>query len=145
MSNTPHSRFQHAVHEADEVLRDVAEALGQPDRQVAYHALKGTLAALRDRLPPDDACDLAAQLPLLVRGLYFEGYRPHGKPVKMDREAFLERVRQELAVVRPVQPERAATAALSVLARRVSAGEWAQVRHLLPADLRSLVPEPASA
>ena len=145
MASTPHSGFEHAVHEADLLLRDVSVELSHPDLGVAYHALRGTLSALRDRLPPDEACDLAAQLPLLVRGLFFEGYRPSGKPQKLDREAFLGRVKNELDAAKPVNVERAARAVLAVLSRRISAGEWDQVRHALPRDLRPLLPEPVTS
>lgn len=145
MAPTPHARFEHAVHDADRLLREISDELGHPDVGVAYHALRGTLAALRDRLVPDEACDLAAQLPLLVRGLFFEGYRPSGKPEKLGRDAFLARVARELDAARPVHVERATQAVLAVVGRRVSAGEWDQVYHALPRELRTLFPEPAAS
>ena len=145
MASSPHAGFEHAVHEADGLLRAISDELGHPDLGIAYHALRGTLGALRDRLPPNEACDLAAQLPLLVRGLFFEGYRPSGKPEKLDREAFLRRVKRELDAAKPVNVEKAARATLAVLARRISAGEWEQERHALPRDLRLLFPEPVTS
>lgn len=143
MPSTPHSGFERSVHEADRLLRKISDELGHPDVGIAYHALRGTLFALRDRLQPDEACDLAAQLPLIIRGIYFDGYRPSGRPMKLDRSAFLQRVQKELDVVRPVNVEKATRAVLSVLSTRISAGEWDQVRNALPADLRPLLPEPA--
>lgn len=142
MTNAPHAGFERAVHEADRLLRMISDELGHPDRGIAYHALRGTLKAVRDRLPPDEACDFAAQLPLLVRGLYFDGYHPHGKPETLDRDAFLGRVQRELDAARPVNTEKATRAALAILAQRVSAGEWEQVRQAMPKDVRSLFPEP---
>ena len=142
MASTPHAGFEHAVQEADRLLKNISDELGHPDVKVAYHALRGTLFALRDRLPPDEALDLAAQLPLLVRGIFFEGYRLSGKPEKFDRIAFLERVKHEINMVRPTNTEDAARAVLAVLSQRISAGEWDRVRHALPSDLRSLLPEP---
>jgi uncharacterized protein (DUF2267 family) len=52
------------------------------DRHHAYVALRAVLHALRDRLPPEVAVHLGAQLPILVRGIYYEGWHMAGKPVK---------------------------------------------------------------
>lgn len=49
--------------------------MGPPDRQMAYHALRGVLFTLRDRLTVEEAAHFASQLPLLIRGIFYEGYR----------------------------------------------------------------------
>ena len=61
-------------------LDDIMKVLG-PDRQVAWHVLGSVLRAIRDRLPPDLAAHLGAQLPLLIRGAYYDRYRPSATPV----------------------------------------------------------------
>ncbi len=138
MSSTPNATFEHAVQDTNRLLNEISSELGHPDIKVAYHALRGTLFALRDRLPPDEALDLSAQLPLLVRGIFFEGYRLAGKPEKMDRDAFLERVALEINMVRPANTLDATRAVLAVLASRISEGEWNQVRRAMPEDIRPL-------
>jgi uncharacterized protein (DUF2267 family) len=50
------------------------------------------LHALRDRLTVNEAAQFGAQLPMLVRGIYYEGWDPTRLPVKMNREEFLQRV-----------------------------------------------------
>lgn len=137
--------FDRTLNETNVWLAEIADELGRPDRQVAYHALRGVLHALRDRLPVGEAFDLAAQLPMLVRGFYFEGYRPGGKPGKLDRDAFLCRVRDALQPAGGANAQAAALAVFVVLGRHVSAGEIAQVRAALPRDLRALWPEPERA
>jgi Uncharacterized conserved protein (DUF2267) len=43
-------------------------------------ALRSVLHVLRNRLTPEQAVHLGAQLPLLVRGIFYEGWRIAGKP-----------------------------------------------------------------
>ena len=51
------------------------EQLGTGDRKLAYNVLKATLHALRDRIGPENAIHLGAQLPILVRGIYYDGWQ----------------------------------------------------------------------
>lgn len=63
-------------------LRDVMAELGSKDRHEAYLALRGVLHALRDRLQVEEAVQLGAQLPVLIRGFYYDGWRPSATPKK---------------------------------------------------------------
>ena len=138
MPTTGQVGFDRTIQETNTWLNDISEAMGDPRRTVAYHALRGTLFALRDRLPPAEVFDLAAQFPMLIRGLFFEGYRPKGKPEKMHRDAFLERVQDELQSAGGANVENAVRAVFQVLEQHVGAGEIEDVRQALPADLRDL-------
>lgn len=138
--------FDKAVQKAYEWLDEIDAELGWSDRERAYAALRGTLRAVRDRLPVDEAADLAAQLPQLVRGIYYEGWDPSATPVKVrHREDFLRPVAEALAGRTGAEPEPAARAVLTVLARHLSAGEIADVVGSLPAELRELFPPAAIA
>ena len=103
-------------------------------------ALRAALHALRDRLQVGEAAQLGAQLPLLVRGLYFEGWRPAAEPWKERHAAgFLERIENELGGYADLRdPESVARAVFRVLRRHVSSGEIEQVVATLPADIRKL-------
>lgn len=144
MPSTGQISFDRMTQEMNAWLNDISDAMGDPRTSVAYHALRGTLFALRDRLPPAEVFDLAAELPMLIRGLYFEGYRPHDKPDKFHRDEFLERVRAELDQTGGANPETAARAVLQVLEQHVASGEIQDVRQALPADLRSFWPAASS-
>lgn len=134
-----------SAHEMNVWLRDISEEMEHPDRQVAYHALRGALFALRDRLSVEEAVQLSAQFPTLVRGVYFEGYRPANKPLTYrDREEFLERVGEELQQGGSASPEAATRAVFAVLNRRISPGEVEDVRQMLPKHIRGLWPEEAA-
>ncbi|HMN28831.1 MAG TPA: DUF2267 domain-containing protein, partial [Caldilineaceae bacterium] len=95
MSTARFHNFDHSLQEAHAWLNDIAEQMGNPNRQLAYHALRGVLFALRDRLTVEEVFDLSAQLPLLIRGLFFEGYQVNGKPQKYHADEFLARVEHE--------------------------------------------------
>lgn len=133
-----------AIHETNTWLGEISKEMNHPDRQMAYHALRGVLFTLRDRLPVEEAMHLAAQLPVLIRGFYFEGYRVAGKPVKHDREAFLHHVSQELQQAGGASAEDATHAVLSVLARNIDEGEVRHLREMLPKDLLTLWPQEAT-
>lgn len=110
-----------------------------PDRQLAWHALAAVLRALRDRLPFDLAIHLGTQLPIIVRGIYYEQWSHPAQPDKSrSREEFLARVAEGLASVRPVNPERATRIVLQVLDRHIDPGQTRKVREALPEDIRSL-------
>lgn len=135
------SGLRRTVHATSEWLKRIAEEMGHGDKQVAYHGLRGVLFALRDRLPVEEAVDLSAQLPTLIRGVFFEGYRPSSTPeTYRNREEFLSRVNEELQMVNRTDPETATRAVLSVLSKKVSEGEIEDVQHLLPSSIRGLWP-----
>jgi uncharacterized protein (DUF2267 family) len=131
--------FDETVHKTNAWLRRLMAIEGWADRHVAYLALRATLHALRDRLTIEEVAQLSAQLPMLVRGIYYEGWDPTGKPVReRSREAFLDRIERELGPGLPVEPETAARAVFRLLSERVAEGEIEDVRHILPADIREL-------
>ena len=133
--------FDHTVQETNTWLKEIAEYLEAPNRQVAYHALRGVLFALRDRLTVEETFNLAAQLPLLIRGLFFEGYKPAGRPQKYHAAEFLARVEREVQTVGGATPERATRAVLLVMYQHIAEGELLDIFDELPKDLRRLWPD----
>ena len=85
MSVTTIPHIEASVHTANVWLKELAQELGWEDRERVYHALRSVLHALRNRLTVDEAADLGAQLPLLIRGLYYEGWDPSSTAVKERR------------------------------------------------------------
>ncbi|MBM0169176.1 DUF2267 domain-containing protein [Altererythrobacter sp. C41] len=118
-------------------LDQIMERLG-PDRQVAWKALSTVLHKLRDRLPVEEAAHLGAQLPLLVRGVYYDQYQPARQPIRCNREEFVAEVTEWLADTRPVDPEEAIRAVFDVLSRNIDTGQVEKVKAILPETIRDL-------
>lgn len=122
-------------------LNEIMEDHGD-DRQVAWHILGAVLHALRDRLPADLAAHLGAELPLLIRGLYYDQYEPAKQPdVTRSLDAFLERVQEGLKMIRPVDSVDATRTVFRVISHHVDLGQSAKVRDALPKDVQALWPE----
>lgn len=138
MSQTGLKPIDTSAHTTNSWLKDIAERLGWRARRRAYHALRAVLHALRDRLSVDQSAALAAQLPMLIRGIYFEGWHPHGKPVKeRHKEQFLAHVKAAFPGMN-VDAEKITQAVLDVLTTHVTFGEIENVKRSLPRELRCL-------
>jgi uncharacterized protein (DUF2267 family) len=142
MSMTGLDVFDTTVHKTNAWLKDLMDRL-RCSRHDAYIGLRATLHALRDRLPVEEVVQLGAQVPMLVRGFYYEGWDPTGKPV---RERSLEGFLAGLALELPndMDPAAVAGAVFALLADRVTAGEIEDVEHVLPARIRDLWPRKAA-
>jgi uncharacterized protein (DUF2267 family) len=93
-----------------------------------------------DRLPVDEAAQLAAQLPVLIRGIYYEGWDPSRTPLTYHGVAgFLDRMADEASLHGETEASYGASAAAAVLRRHVSAGEIEDVLAALPPALRALL------
>jgi uncharacterized protein (DUF2267 family) len=133
--------FDKTLQKTNAWLNRLMELLPTDDRHVAYLALRATLHALRDRLPVEEVAQLGAQLPMLVRGLYYEGWDPTDKPLRIrSRDDFLKRLAGAMVYVDRKEPEDVARAVFTLLVQRISDGEIEDVQHVLPADIRDLWP-----
>lgn len=141
-TNTGLDVFERTIHKSYQWLSDLMEELHTEDRKYAYRVLRATLHALRDRLIPDEAVDLAAQLPLLVRGFYYEGWKPGSTPTDDDLQTFYDRIVEDMRDQPGVpDPERWTRAVFSVLTEHVDPGEVDNVKGLLPGSFENLWPE----
>ncbi len=140
MSTTGLDVFDSTIQKTNAWLKELMELIGCQDRHEAYVVLRAALHALRDRLTVEEVAQFAAQLPMLVRGFYYEGWDPTWKPAReRHREEFLARIEQEL-VPRDLDAEEVARSVFRLLANRISEGEIEDVEHVLPRDIRELWP-----
>ena len=132
------STVAHAVQQTQIWLKELADTAGLADEAEALACLRAVLHELRDRLSLEEAVDLGAQLPTLLRGIYYEGFRPHHAH-DTDRSAqhFLNAITMRLL---PRRPEPVAKAVLAIVAHHCDPGEIADVIGQLPAEIKELWP-----
>lgn len=140
MSSASIANFNHASHQAQQWVNELAEDLNWNERR-AYHLLRCVLHALRDWLSQEEMLDLSAQLPVLIRCIYFEGWKPLDTPVwNRRKEDFMDRIRTTFADDLSTDPELAVAAVFRLLDRHISHGEIVQVRNSMKKSLRELWP-----
>jgi uncharacterized protein (DUF2267 family) len=134
--------FDGTLQKTNVWLNDIMNELDwQEHPYKAYLALRTVLHALRDRLTIEEAVQLGAQLPMLVRGFYYEGWTLKGKPRKeRHKEDFLAHIKDAFQEDFSSRPESIARAVFKTLARHTSPGEIEDVKHSLPKALNELWP-----
>lgn len=132
--------FDGAVHAAKEWIDDLTQRLGWHDREKVYLAFVATLHALRDSLPVHEAVFLGDYLTVLLRGLYYEGWRLTKYSTFKSRDAFLERIRDGVHRDPGIDAEQVAKTVLALLAERLPATELEDVKAVTPKALRGFWP-----
>ncbi len=139
MNWTDISAFQNTLQVTTDWLKELNAQLNRDDPQQLYRMLRAVLIALRDRMTVEEATDLGAQLPLLVRGFYYEGWNPSKTPTsERDMQSFLNRVSENLVPAVDGDPEEVTRAVFKVLQNHVTGGEIDDVKSNMPKDLQPL-------
>lgn len=138
MARTEHI-FDSTLQKTNEILDEIEGELNWLDRKHhAYSLLRAVLHSLRDRLTVDEAADFGAQLPMLVRGFYYEGWRPSLLPIKMGKDDFLDRVKNQINFQDETDMEKLVKIVLKVLEKHISSGEIGDLRSVLPKKISDL-------
>jgi uncharacterized protein (DUF2267 family) len=132
--------IQNSAQKMRQWLDELARELGSDDRNYAYRVMRAHLHAIRDRISVEESAQLAAQLPILVRGVYYDGWVPAHVPGSYRTvDEFLGRIEKEARLAGETESSVACQAATAVLRRHVSAGELDDVIAGLPEPLRPLL------
>ena len=141
------NEFSRSLGHTREWIDDLMQVMDTDDEAKACYCFRHTVHALRDHLSVEEGAHLAAQLPILLRGLFYENWRPSRTPPP-DRtlRGFLDDIAEHLptnlsleeveAIVRDV---------FYFLCGRISPGEIRDVVNSLPKALRGLWPRDMSA
>ena len=117
-------------------LQRTAELAHLASQEAALPLVAATLSTLAERLPQEEAKNLAAQLPEELKAHLAHAPDMHHID-KMHVDAFFARVAERLGT--DVEGGRgAARAVAQVLQEAISAGQLRHVRQMMPGDLKSL-------
>lgn len=146
MSAVGFENIDHTVQLTHIWINELDTRLGWADKHRSYRLLRTVLQAVRDWLSVNEAAGFGAQLPELLRGIYYEHWRPATTPVKNRHKAdFIAKIDNAFRTDPITFTSDAVTAVFELLSAKIAAGEIDKVRHELPADLRALWPLPSQA
>ena len=139
MTSTTVGALDETVQKSQCWLKELTEIGHFQDEAQAYHAMRAVLHALRDRLTVAETAHLASELPMLVRGFYYEGWKPSRSPRKdRTRQQFVDHVIQGLRGGEHIDPVHAIQCVFTLLERKISSGEIRDVQRMLPEEIREL-------
>jgi len=142
MSATGLESLDHTIQLTHAWINDLDRRLGWNNKPRAYRLLKAVLHSLRDWLPPAELANLGAQLPTLLRGVYYEQWRPMATIVRpRSKHEFLSRVDADFKIDPLPHTAQAIMTVFRLLSDKITAGEIEHVRHALPEELRNIWPE----
>lgn len=142
MSFTGVGSLDRSIDKSNAWLGGIEEGFGTHDRRLAYRVARARLHSLRDRLTVEVAAHFAAQLPELLRGVFYDGWNPSRVPLRYGRPEYVARFAREARIHQSDVPKASAVVTAAVR-QHVSAGAVAEAFALLPGDLRELL-EPAA-
>jgi len=135
-----------SIQKTDIWMKGAAKELKWRDRHRAYIALRAVLHALRDRLTNREAVQLGAQLPTMIRGIYYEAWTLPDKPVRdRTKYSFLSEIQKSFGRnnVPGVDTAHVARSILRLLSSKISEGEIDDIRAVLPKALAEFWPKEA--
>ncbi|MFY0691085.1 MAG: DUF2267 domain-containing protein [Paracoccaceae bacterium] len=135
--------IDHSAQLTHEWVNELVERLDWSNHKDALRLLRATLRGVRDHISHDEMAQLSAQLPLLIRGMYYEGWVPHQTPLK-DRKlsSFVAAIEETVSDVLDYRGTQDIKTVFKLLNARISRGEANDVRANLPEDIRALWPAP---
>src|SRR5919204_3391142 len=129
--------IESSTQKTHEWIASIAQA-AHLEKRDAYKSLRAVLLTLRDRLPLNDAVHLGAQLPIFLRGLFYEGWEPSKVPIKMSLEEFLKSVQEKIVAPGIIDPVRITQSVFAVTLSHVGAAEMGKIKRIFPKDMQSL-------
>lgn len=134
-TTTKAASLDHAMYAAHTWVNGVARQFDTDDREFAYGVLRAWLHTLRDRLTVAAAAHFAAQLPDLIRGVFYSGWDPDAVPIKCDATAYASRFAHE-ANISVQDVDKAAPAVTAAVLQFLPARQIGKVLEQLPSDIR---------
>ncbi|MGJ8590455.1 MAG: DUF2267 domain-containing protein [Yoonia sp.] len=135
--------FERTNHEAHEWVNDLAGRTGWGNEREVLHLLRTVLCKIRDHLPVNEMAQFSAQLPTILRGMFFEGWQPQKTPIRERHAAdFVASIEEKSGDALDYRGEDDIVAVFKTINNHISRGEVEDVRACLPQELRDLWPAP---
>ncbi len=139
--------FNRYVQEGEAFIREIAGETNTPwDMIRAFRQMRAVLHALRNRLTPEHSLQLIAQLPMLIKAVYVEGWKINTDVTSIRHMGdFIELVREEGGtglindLVTDQEVKKVIESVFNVLKKHVSEGEIKDIIATLPMELRPLL------
>jgi uncharacterized protein (DUF2267 family) len=135
--------FDATIQRSNTWIKELMQELNSSDHRKTYLAFRSVLHGLRDHLPISDAIYVGEQLPMLIRGLYFEHWEPAGKPLPLRTRGDFVAVVSNYMVRdgdSDANPEAVVRAVFRLLDRKSTDGEIEDLQHVMPLALLDLWP-----
>ena len=143
MSATGLEVLDRTWHKTHEWVNDLRDRLGWSSDRDALRLLRATLHQIRDRVHVNETAQLSAQLPIMIRGMFFEGWQPHLVPLPGRRAGdFISAIEHHVGDMMEFRGQQDIITVLKLLNARISPGQINDIRGNLPEDIRALWPEP---
>lgn len=141
MTTTHIAGLDRSIHKTNVWLDELAQQFGGAEhREKAYVALRSVLHAIRDRLMPEESAHFASHFPLLVAGVYYDGYKPGRRPEKpRSKEVFLQQIEEAFGPESNVDPRMAIEAVFVLLWTHLPEGQMDHVTRTLPSGIADLL------
>jgi uncharacterized protein (DUF2267 family) len=137
--------FEKYAAKGNEIVKQIAQALGDPDGiDRAASILRSVLHALRNVMIPEEAVQFMAQLPVVLKGVFVDGWDLQQKKKVRNMQEFLEEARKAsgIAAARDFgndqEAKRTIKEVINVLTRHFSEGQVEQTKDVLPKHLQEL-------
>ncbi|OBG92799.1 hypothetical protein A5697_00215 [Mycobacterium sp. E3251] len=141
-TKTKVAALDHAIDAAHTWVNDVAKEFDTEDREFAYRVLRAWLHTLRDRLTVEASAHFAAQLPDLIRGVFYQAWNPTAVPDKYDAKAYAVRFSRE-ANIALEDVGKAASATTAAVLHHLPVAQIDKALGQLPMEIRKML-QPAS-
>lgn len=135
--------IDHAAQTTHEWASELAGRLDWTSKRSALRLLRVTMHEIRDHLQVDELAQFSAQLPLLIRGMLFEGWVPKRTPSKdRNADAFVKSIEEQLGKTEEYRGPEDISYVFLMLNAHLSEGEIEDVRANLPEAIRAYWPMP---
>lgn len=147
MSDNGLKVFDRTLEKTHQFINDVSAAINVQDKHITMIGIKAVLHTLRDRIPLEEAVQLGSQLPVLLAGFYYQGWKPSVTPTKeRSLTAFVDKVKENLPEGDyPIDIQALIEGVFMILSQSISKGEIEEVINMLPKDVQSLWSNPTTA